>query len=147
MTQNKIQKLMDPHPVVFTLLFGYILAILLSLTTIWQLCILAGIFTGVVLAIKKQHLLKARLTFLIGLLSVVLAWMTILIVLMIIQPTFALIDLILAYIIGSKGMGIIGLILTLVIGSLVGGFGGLIGFALYKVKKPSDTAESPKSTN
>ncbi|MBN2152269.1 MAG: hypothetical protein JW839_12535 [Candidatus Lokiarchaeota archaeon] len=103
-------------------------AILLSLTTVWQLCIIPPA-VGSLLFIKE----RARLAWWSGFLGVGVAWLTIVLHYVATQPAMLVADLLTWIIIGDAGLGWIGAVLTVGIGACLGGFGGVIGFAVQRV--------------
>nr|MDO8113807.1 hypothetical protein [Candidatus Sigynarchaeota archaeon] len=112
--------------------FGFLLAILVSygaillaLTRIWQLCIIPPAIAGLLFIPER-----ARLAWWSGFIGVALAWLTIVLYFVATQPAMQVADMLMQIIIGRPGLGIIGLVLTIIIGACLGGFGGLIGFAI-----------------
>ncbi len=116
-------------------------AILLNLTTIWQLCIIPPAI-GSLLFIKE----RARLAWWSGFLGVGLAWLTIVLYYIATQPAMAVADFIMWIIAGSPGLGGIAIVLTVAIGACLGGFGGVIGFAVQRSlsKASTGTGEAEK---
>ncbi|MEX2682930.1 MAG: hypothetical protein Q6373_015175 [Candidatus Sigynarchaeota archaeon] len=103
-------------------------AILFNLTTIWQLCIIPPAI-GSLLFIKE----RARLAWWSGFLGVGLSWLTIVLYYIATQPAMALADKLIWIIIGEPGLGWIAIALTVAIGACLGGFGGVIGFAVQRL--------------
>jgi hypothetical protein len=106
------------------LLVTYIVGLLLTLTTVWQLAIIGGFIGG--MAVRK----KAGIAWWAGFIGVALAWLTIVLVFVAIGPAWNVMNLVAAIIVGSSGLAAIGLALTLVIGGLAGGAGGFLGFSI-----------------
>ncbi len=102
-------------------------AILFNFTTIWQLCIIPPAI-GSLLFIKD----RARLAWWSGFLGVGLAWLSIVLYFIATQPAMAVADFIMWIIAGSPGLGWISIVLTVLIGACLGGFGGVIGFAVQR---------------
>jgi Na+-transporting NADH:ubiquinone oxidoreductase subunit NqrD len=48
------------------------------------------------------------------------------------QPAMAVADLLIWIIVGSPGLGWVAIVLTVAIGACLGGFGGVIGFAVQR---------------
>jgi hypothetical protein len=103
-------------------------AIGLNLTTVWQLCIISPAI-GSLLFIKE----RARLAWWSGFLGVGLAWFTIVVIYIAAQPAMVVADFLMWIIAGSPGLGWIAIVLTVGIGACLGGFGGVIGFAVQRV--------------
>nr|MDO8087436.1 hypothetical protein [Candidatus Sigynarchaeum springense] len=116
-------------------------AILLNLTTIWQLCIIPPAI-GSLLFIKE----RARLAWWSGFLGVGLSWLTIVLYYIATQPAMVVADLLIWIIIGEPGLGWIAIVLTVAIGACLGGFGGVIGFAVQRAisKDSMGNAEATK---
>ncbi|MFX0102574.1 MAG: hypothetical protein ACFFCS_23610 [Candidatus Hodarchaeota archaeon] len=123
----------------WALLISYAGGVLLTFTTIWQLCIIAPVIAGFL--IKK----KARFAWWGGFFGILLAWLTIILYFMATQPVAQLIDILIQIIIGSSGLGFIAVVLALLIGGLVGGTGGFIGFSVSRFfpTKREDSKEIP----
>jgi hypothetical protein len=96
---------------------GFTLAFLLELTGIYLLMLLAGCATGFFVK-------RGWLSFIIGFVSVALAWGTYFIVFALICPLGEFVELI-GSIIGISGTILI--VLSLIIGGLLGGIGALVG--------------------
>jgi len=128
LTRNeKIQRIVAKASFWLSVLVSYA-AILLFMTRIWQLVIIAPVVGGL-LFIKE----KAGLGWWSGFIGVALATLTILLYFVATQPAMQTVDLLMAIIIGSAGLGWVGFLLTIVIYACIGGFGGLIGFAIQKL--------------
>ncbi len=112
-------------------------AILLNLTTIWQLCIIPPVI-GSLLFIKE----RARLAWWSGFLGVGLAWLTIVLYYIATQPAMVVADLLIWIIIGEPGLGWVAIVLTVGIGACLGGFGGVIGFAVQGVLSKASAGDS-----
>ena len=106
------------------LLIAYVVGLLLTLTSVWQLAIAGGFIGG--MAIRK----KAGIAWWVGFAGVALAWLTIALVFVAMGPAWKAMDLVVAIIAGSSGLAAVGLALTLVIGGLAGGVGGFLGFSI-----------------
>ena len=115
-------------------------AILLNLTTIWQLCIIPPAI-GSLLFIKE----RARLAWWSGFIGVGLSWLSILLYFIATQPAMVVADFIIWIIVGSPGLGWVAIVLTVAIGACLGGFGGVIGFAVQRaLSKGSPGASEAK---
>lgn len=116
---------------IISLVIGFIAALLLTFTQIWQLVIIGGILAGLLAPLPRGWV-----AFISGMLSVMLAWLVLCIYFIITQPVLDLFDIVFQLIVGSPGLGILALVLTLIIGGVVGGFGGSFGFLIRTILKP-----------
>lgn len=123
----KISKdLITKYDSYWALIISYVGGLLLTFTTIWQLCIIPPVIAGFL--IKK----KARFAWWAGFFGILLAWLTFILYFMATQPVAQLIDILIQIIIGSPGLGFIAVVLALLIGGLVGGTGSFIGFSISR---------------
>lgn len=105
---------------VITIVFG----IIFQLAGNWILMIFAG-------ALSALFVRRIRKAFLVGFLGIGLAW-TILFVYMIVSAQAMDVANIFIGLLGLYGMGAIVIVISILIGALLGGFGGMLGRALYE---------------
>ncbi len=137
---ERMQAISTKYAFWFAMAISYA-AILFNFTTIWQLCIIPPAI-GSLLFIKE----RARLAWWSGFLGVGLSWLTIVLYFIATQPAMVVADIIFQIIIGDPGLGWIAIVLTFGIAACLGGFGGVIGFAVQRVLS-KDSAGGDKTAN
>jgi hypothetical protein len=138
---ERVQDKVTTHGFWFALAMSYC-AILLAFTTIWQLCIIPPAIAG---ALFIKH--KVSIAWWSGFIGVAAAWFTLVVYFISTQPAMQVADLIMAIIIGSTGLGWVAIVLTIVIGACLGGFGGVLGFAIQAMSSTKrGTAEAKGTT-
>ena len=117
---NQLKQILDKYSFYFSILVSFIISGLFTLTPLWQLTIIAGIFGGF-LCLKMKH---GALGSMIG---VVLSWGIYILVKIIGNNTNVLFDQLGTLIIGSTGLGFLFILIVLIVGAIFGFLGGAIG--------------------
>jgi len=138
-SNEKVQKLVSKASFWLAVLVSYS-AVLLFMTRIWQLIIIPPAIAG--LLFTKE---KASLGWWSGFIGVALATLTILLYYVATQPAMQTVDLVMAIIIHSTGFGWVGFLLTIVAFACIGGFGGIIGFAIQALVQKREPGKQPES--
>ncbi len=119
---------------VLTMVFG----IALQLAGDWKLMLIAG-------ALGALFVRRIRKAFLIGFLGVGLAWALIFAYLTMTAQAMAVASIFIG-LLGLEGLGAVVIVISVLIGALLGGFGGMLGRALYEFIDeflPSDGGQVP----
>jgi len=119
---------------VITIVFGLVL----QLAGSWMLMLIAG-------ALGALFVRRIRKAFLIGFLGVGLAWSILFAYLVITSQAMDVANIFIG-LLGLEGLWIIVIVISVLIGALLGGFGGVLGRALYELIDeflPSDTGDEP----
>lgn len=106
---------------VLTIIFG----IVLQLAGNWMLMLFVGAFGALFVR-------RIRKAFLIGFLGVGLAWSILFVYLVITAQAMAVANMFIG-LLGLYGMGAVVIVISVLIGALLGGFGGMLGRALYEL--------------
>ena len=106
---------------VLTIVFG----IALQLAGDWKLMLIAG-------ALGALFVRRIRKAFLVGFLGVGLAWSVIFVYLVVTAQAMAVANIFIG-LLGLEGFGAIVIAISVLIGALLGGFGGMLGRALYEL--------------
>jgi hypothetical protein len=118
---------------VLTTVFG----IALQLAGDWKLMLIAG-------ALGALFIRRLRIAFLLGFLGVGLAWSILFVYLALTVQAMAVANMFIG-LLGLEGLGIIVIVISVLIGALLGGFGGLLGRAIYEMIDeilPSETSDA-----
>ena len=122
---------------VLTIVFG----LALQLAGDWKLMLIAG-------ALGALFVRRIRKAFLVGFLGIGIAWGILFTYLSLTAQAMAVADIFIG-LLGLSGLGILVIVISVLIGALLGGFGGMLGRALYELIDeflPSDTGgEQPSS--
>jgi len=105
---------------VLTIVFG----IVFQLAGNWMLMLFAG-------ALGALFVRRIRKAFLIGFLGVGLAWSILFVYLSITAQAMAVANIFIG-LLGLEGLGALVIVISVLIGALLGGFGGMLGRALYE---------------
>jgi hypothetical protein len=119
---------------VVTIVFG----IALQLAGDWKLMLIAG-------ALGALFVRRIRKAFLVGFLGIGLAW-TILFAYQTLTAQAMAVANIFIGLLGLEGLGAVVIVISVLIGALLGGFGGILGRALYEFIDeflPSDGKQTP----
>ena len=119
---------------VLTIVFG----IVFQLAGNWMLMLFAG-------ALGALFVRRIRKAFLIGFLGVGLAWSILFVYLSITAQAMAVANIFIG-LLGLEGLGALVIVISVLIGALLGGFGGILGRALYEFIDeflPSDSEQDP----
>lgn len=119
---------------VITIVFG----IALQLAGDWKLMLIAG-------ALGALFVRRIRKAFLVGFLGVGLAWTIIFVYLTLTAQAMAVANVFIG-LLGLEGLGAVVIVISVLIGALLGGFGGILGRALYEFIDeflPSDSKQAP----
>ena len=109
------------------LVFTIALGIVLQLAGNWMLMLIVG-------AIGALFVRRIRKAFLVGFLGVGLAWIILFVYLSIAAQAMAVANLFIELISEAlAGLGIVVILISVLIGALLGGFGGMLGRALYEL--------------
>jgi hypothetical protein len=122
---------------VITIVFG----IVFELAGDWKLMLIAG-------ALGALFVRRIRKAFLVGFLGIGIAWGLIFVYLVATAQAMAVANMFIG-LLGLEGLGAIVIVISVLIGALLGGFGGMLGRALYELIDeflPSDST-SAKSSN
>jgi len=115
---------------VLTTMFG----LALQLAGDWRLMLIAG-------ALGALFVRRIRKAFLVGFLGVGLAWSILFVYLSIAAQAMAVADIFIG-LLGLSGLGALVIVISVLIGAMLGGFGGMLGRALYELLDeflPSDS--------
>ena len=115
---------------VITTMFG----LALQLAGDWKLMLIAG-------ALGALFVRRIRKGFLVGFLGIGLAWSILFVYLSITAQAMAVADIFIG-LLGLSGLGALVIVISVLIGALLGGFGGMLGRALYELLDeflPSDS--------
>ncbi len=121
---------------VITIVFG----LALQLAGDWKLMLIAG-------ALGALFVRRKRIAFLVGLLGVGLAWTFLFVYLSITAQAMAVAEIFIG-LLDLSGLGALVIVISVLIGAMLGGFGGMLGRALYELLDeflPSDSGEAPIS--
>ena len=100
----------------------------------WKLMLIAG-------ALGALFVRRIRKAFLVGVLGVGLAWSILFVYLSITAQAMAVADIFIG-LLGLSGLGALVIVISVLIGAMLGGFGGMLGRALYELLDeflPSDS--------
>ena len=122
---------------VITIVFG----IVFQLPGDWKLMLIAG-------ALGALFVRRIRKAFLVGFLGIGIAWGLLFVYLSLTAQAMAVANIFIG-LLGLEGLGAIVIVISVLIGALLGGFGGMLGRALYEMIDeflPSDATpmQSPK---
>jgi hypothetical protein len=106
---------------VITIVFG----IVFQLAGNWMLMLFAGAFGALFVR-------RIRKAFLVGFLGVGLAWTILFVVLAITAQAMAVAEIFIG-LLGLYGLGALVIVISVLIGAMLGGFGGMLGRALYEL--------------
>jgi len=119
---------------VITIVFG----LALQLAGDWKLMPIAG-------ALGALFVRRIRKAFLVGFLGVGLAWSILFVYLTLASQAMAVANIFIG-LLGLEGLGALVIVISVLIGALLGGFGGILGRALYEFIDeflPSDGKQAP----
>jgi hypothetical protein len=106
---------------VLTIVFG----IVFQLAGSWMLMLFAGAFGALFVR-------RIRKAFLVGFLGVGLAWSILFVYLSITAQAMAVANMFIG-LLGLHGLGALVIVISVLIGAMLGGFGGMLGRALYEL--------------
>ena len=106
---------------VITVVFG----IVFQLAVNWMLMLFAGAFGALFVR-------RIRKAFLIGFLGVGLAWSILFVFLSVTAQAMAVAEIFIG-LLGLYGLGALVIVISVLIGAMLGGFGGMLGRALYEL--------------
>ena len=106
---------------VLTIVFG----IIFQFTGNWMLMLFAG-------ALGALFVRRIRKAFLIGFLGVGLAWSVLFVYLSLTAQAMAVANIFIG-LLGLDGLGALVIVISVLIGAMLGGFGGMLGRALYEL--------------
>jgi hypothetical protein len=106
---------------VLTIIFG----IVLQLAGDWRLMLIAG-------ALGALFIRRLRIAFLLGFLGIGITWSILFVYLVLTAQAMAVANMFIG-LLGLEGLGIIVIVISILIGALLGGFGGLLGRAIYEM--------------
>jgi len=119
---------------VITIVFG----LALQLAGDWKLMLIAG-------ALGALFVRRIRKAFLVGFLGVGLAWSILFVYLTLASQAMVVANIFIG-LLGLEGLGAVVIVISVLIGALLGGFGGILGRALYEFIDeflPSDGKQAP----
>jgi hypothetical protein len=105
---------------VITIVFG----LALQLAGDWKLMLIAG-------ALGALFIRRIRVAFLVGFLGIGIAWSILFVYLSLTAQAMAVADIFIG-LLGLSGLGALVIVISVLIGALLGGFGGMLGRALYE---------------
>ena len=105
---------------VITIVFG----LALQLAGDWKLMLIAG-------ALGALFVRRIRNAFLVGFLGIGIAWGILFAYLSLAAQAMAVADIFIG-LLGLSGLGILVIVISVLLGALLGGFGGILGRALYE---------------
>ena len=105
---------------VITIVFG----LALQLTGDWKLMLIAG-------ALGALFVRRLRTAFFVGFLGVGIAWSILFVYQILTAQAMAVADMFIG-LLGLSGLGALVIVISVLIGALLGGFGGMLGRALYE---------------
>jgi hypothetical protein len=105
---------------VITIVFG----LALQLAGDWKLMLIAG-------ALGALFVRRIRKAFLVGLLGIGLAWSILFVYLSMTAQAMNVANIFIG-LLGLEGLGVVVIVISVLIGALLGGFGGVLGRALYE---------------
>ncbi len=117
---DTIPKLAFLPALVITIVFG----IALQLAGDWKLMLIAG-------ALGALFVRRIRKAFLVGFLGIGIAWSILFVYLSMTAQAMDVANIFIS-LLGLEGLGIIVIVISVLIGALLGGFGGMLGRALYE---------------
>jgi hypothetical protein len=106
---------------VITIMFG----LALQLAGNWILMLIAG-------ALGALFVRRIRKAFLLGFLGIGIAWSILFVYMSITAQAMAVADIFIG-LLGLSGLGILVIVISVLIGAMLGGFGGMLGRALYEL--------------
>ncbi|MHA1964142.1 MAG: hypothetical protein ACXACG_02890 [Candidatus Thorarchaeota archaeon] len=106
---------------VITIVFG----VALQLAGDWKLMLIAG-------ALGALFVRRIRRAFIVGFLGVGLAWGILFVFLSLTAQAMAVANIFIG-LLGLEGLGAVVIVISVLIGALLGGFGGMLGRALYEL--------------
>ena len=106
---------------IITIVFG----IVFQLTGDWKMMLIAG-------ALGALFVRRIRKAFLVGFLGVGIAWSLLFVYLVLTAQAMDVANFFIA-LLGLEGLGAVVIIISVLIGALLGGFGGILGRALYEL--------------
>jgi hypothetical protein len=106
---------------VITIVFG----LALQLAGDWKLMLIAG-------ALGALFVRRIRKAFLVGFLGIGIAWGILFVYLALTAQAMAVADIFIG-LLGLSGLGALVIVISILIGALLGGFGGMLGRALYEL--------------
>ncbi len=106
------------------LVITIVFSLALQLVGDWKLMLIAG-------ALGALFVRSIRKAFLVGFLGVGLAWSILFVYLSVTSQAMAVANIFIG-LLGLEGLGIVVIVISVFIGALLGGFGGMLGRALYE---------------
>ena len=122
---------------VITIVFG----IVFQFTGDWKMMLIAG-------ALGALFVRRIRKAFFVGFLGVGLAWSLLFVYLLLTAQAMTVANFFIS-LLGLDGLGVLVIVISVLIGALLGGFGGMLGRALYELLDeflPSDSGGEQAST-
>lgn len=118
---------------ILTIVFGLVF----QLAGDWKLMLIAG-------ALGALFIRRIRIAFLVGFLGVGIAWSVLFVYMYITAHAMAVANIFIG-LLGLEGLGILVIVISVLIGAMLGGFGGMLGRALYELIDeliPTDSGNS-----
>ena len=123
------------------LVITIVFSLALQLAGDWKLMLIAG-------ALGALFVRRIRKAFSVGFLGVGLAWTILFVYLALTAQAMAVANIFIG-LLGLEGLGAVVIVISVLIGALLGGFGGILGRALYEfideVLPSDDGAQAPPS--
>lgn len=117
------------YQVLFAVAVSFIMALLFSLTPLWQLSLLAGAMGGFLVSKMKCGAFS-------GFVGTALAWGLYVIIEVVSNQTHVLFDNLGGLIAGTAGLGFWLLLVVILVGGLLGMLGGIIGAGIHILVNP-----------
>ena len=122
---KKIDEIMPNLGFLPALIITIVFGIVFQLTGDWKMMLIAG-------ALGALFVRRIRKAFLVGLLGVGIAWSLLFAYLVLTAQAMDVANFFIA-LLGLEGLGAVVIIISVLIGALLGGFGGILGRALYEL--------------
>jgi len=122
---KKIDEIMPSLGFLPALIITIVFGIVFQLTGDWKMMLIAG-------ALGALFVRRIRKAFLVGFLGVGIAWGLLFVYLVLTAQAMDVANFFIA-LLGLEGLGAVVIIISVLIGALLGGFGGILGRALYEL--------------
>jgi hypothetical protein len=135
---GKIDDTIPDKGFLVALVITIVFSLALQLAGDWKLMLIAG-------ALGALFVRRIRKAFFVGFLGVGLAWTIFFVYLTLTAQAMAVANIFIG-LLGLEGLGALVIVISVLIGALLGGFGGILGRALYEFIDeflPSDGGQAP----
>ncbi|MHA2211352.1 MAG: hypothetical protein ACXABV_19525 [Candidatus Thorarchaeota archaeon] len=121
---GKIDDTIPDKGLLVALVLTIVFSLALQLAGDWKLMLIAG-------ALGALFVRRIRKAFLVGFLGVGLAWTILFVYLTLTAQAMAVANIFIG-LLGLEGLGAVVIVISVLIGAMLGGFGGILGRALYE---------------